>query len=88
MGAPLSRGRVRVVGAFASERDARYAVELIGASLDRTASFRLWPIVGEHGETQMILLEIAASIEYPVARIELLVVGAHGVVMPTMVMPA
>jgi hypothetical protein len=76
-----------IAAAFAQERDASYAVRLMStASAD--IRFTLRPVIGEDGDVQMVVLEASFRDPALVSRIETVMEGAHGMLIPAEVVAA
>lgn len=92
---PLSDGRLTlqpvsslptsftIAAAFAHDRDARYAIDLIASSPEIDAQFTRRNVLGERGDVQMVVLEATVSNPAQVSRVETCMVGAHGVPIPS-----
>ena len=72
-----------VAAAFADEREASYAVRLIGASPEIRARFTLRRVISERGDVAMVVLEVGLADASQAGRVETCLTGAHGVVVPT-----
>lgn len=71
----------RVAAAFATQRDAEYAVKL-AAGIQPQLTFELKPVRNEKGETQMVVLEATCPDPEVCARVVTLMRGAHGIQVP------
>ena len=72
-----------VSAAFADEREASYAVRLIGASPEIKARFTLRQVLSERGDVSMVVLEAHLADPGQVERVETCMMGAHGAVIPS-----
>jgi hypothetical protein len=72
-----------VAAAFADEREAAYAVRLIGASPEIRARFTLRNVLDERGGVAMVVLEAALADPGQADRVETCMMGAHGIVIPS-----
>lgn len=80
----MKRGSFAVAAAFATERDASYAVRLISsATSGAEVRYTLRRVVGEDGEVQMFVLEASYRDPSLRGRLEIAMEGAHGIVVPT-----
>jgi hypothetical protein len=76
-----------VAAAFATERDAGYAVRLLAtAASDAEIRYTLRRVVGEDGDVQMFVLEATFKSPALVERVQTAMEGAHGIVVPTEVL--
>ena len=75
-----------VAAAFADEREASYAVRLIGASPEIKARVTLRNVLSERGDVAMVVLEVALADPAHVSRVETCMAGAHGAVIPSEVL--
>jgi hypothetical protein len=75
-----------VAAAFADEREASYAVRLIGASPEIKARFTLRNVMSERGDVAMVVLEVALADAAHASRVETCMAGAHGAVIPNEVL--
>ena len=85
---PHRGGRLRVASAFAQERDARYAMQLMSGAIDAVIDFQLRPVLGETGYVQMVVLEASFSEPTLTDRILTVMRGAHGVPVPLEILNA
>ena len=70
-----------VIAAFAGQRDAGYAMQLIESMGEAGLRPRSREVIGERGDVQMIVIEIEPTSDYLAQRVETLRTGAHGVLM-------
>ena len=70
-----------VAAAFAQERDASYAVRLM-ATVSSDIRFTLRRVVGEDGDTQMVVLEASFPDPALASPVETAMEGAHGMPIP------
>jgi hypothetical protein len=75
-----------VAAAFATERDASYAVRLMTTASDADIRYTLRRVIGEDGEVQMFVLEATFRSPALVERVETAMEGAHGIVVPSEVL--
>jgi hypothetical protein len=75
--------RPTVAAAFARERDAEYAMRMIASAVDAHIEFTMRNVLGEDGDVQLVVLE--ATFDDPAfeARIVTVMVGSHGVIVPS-----
>lgn len=71
-----------ISAAFADEREASYAVRLIGASPEIRARFTLHRVISERGDIAMVVLDVGLADRSQADRVETCLEGAHGVVIP------
>jgi len=70
-----------VVAAFAGQRDAGYAMQLIASMGEAGLRPRSHEVIGERGDVQMIVIEVEPASDSLAERVETLMTGAHGVLM-------
>jgi hypothetical protein len=75
-----------IAAAFATERDASYAVRLMSTASDAEIRYTLRRVVGEDGEIQMFVLEGTFRSPALAERVETAMEGAHGIVIPSEVL--
>jgi hypothetical protein len=73
--------RHSVAAAFAKERDASYAVRLM-ATASTEIRYILRRVLGEDGAIQMVVLEASFADPALVSRVETVMEGAHGMLIP------
>lgn len=69
-----------VAGAFAYERDAATAAQLIGDA-GIVGRYVISPRFGERGNVDLVVLEVQLARAIDRARVEMLITGVHGVVI-------
>ena len=74
--------RFSVAAAFASERDASYAVRLFASASGAEVRYTLRQVIGEDGAVQMVTLEATCHDQSQVSRLETAMEGAHGMLVP------
>jgi hypothetical protein len=74
--------RSSVAAAFASERDASYAIRLFTSASDAEVRYTLRQVIGEDGALQMVILEATCADPALVSRLETAMEGAHGMIVP------
>jgi hypothetical protein len=72
-----------VAAAFADEREASYAVRLIGASPEIKARFTLRRVLNDRGDSSMVILEAHLADGGQVDRVETCMLDAHGAIIPS-----
>lgn len=75
-------GNRTIAAAFASERDASYAMRLIASIADHDIRYTLRRVLGERGDVQMVVLEATAPETDLAERLETAMLGAHGILIP------
>ena len=78
--------KMSIAAAFATERDASYAVRLMSTASDAEIRYTLRRVVGEDGEIQMFVLEATFRSPALAERVETAMEGAHGIVIPSEVL--
>lgn len=68
-----------VTAAFARERDAGYAIGLIGSAPDIVVRFARRSVLDERGAVQLVVLEATLADPTQADRVASLMSGAHGV---------
>jgi hypothetical protein len=76
------RPQFSVAAAFASERDASYAIRLFSSATDAEVRYTLRQVIGEDGGIQMVILEASCTDQALVSRLETAMEGAHGMLIP------
>jgi hypothetical protein len=80
---PISRpSRPTVAAAFAQERDAHYAVQVITSAIEDRVDYTLRHVMGEDGLVQLVILEATFDDPSLEARIVTVMAGTHGVIVP------
>jgi hypothetical protein len=78
----IHRPQFSVAAAFASERDASYAVRLFASASGAEVRYTLRNVVGEDGGVQMVILEATCTDQALISRLETAMEGAHGMLVP------
>jgi hypothetical protein len=77
------RTRSTVTAAFAHEGSAAYARRLIGGALDISVTYDLRNVLNERGTVEMVVLEATLADPLQAGRVETLMTGANGMLIPT-----
>jgi hypothetical protein len=76
------RTRSTVTAAFAHEGSAAYARRLIGGAVDISVTYNLRNIFNERGTVEMVVLEATLADPLQAGRVETLLTGANGMLIP------
>lgn len=83
----FTTGQTHVVGAFPREREALRTMAVLSASPELGARYLMHPVVGERGDTEMVLLEIGVPDGTDLARVERAVIACHGIPVSASIVP-